>query len=219
MTRATRESPTLAAVIRRAMDRARAQIRVSIPAKVISFDSSAVTCDVQPLIRQPEQNGDYTVDPPLKGVPVVYSGSRQHRVRFPLSAGDQVLLLFSDRAIDEWALALQLPEVSNPSEKYPAEYRSHSITDAVAIPLATFAAAVRTVPTDRLELQNGDVTIALTDAGEVLVHDGTDADAVSLAKKSELSAVVSALDMATAGGDALVWSAPTVNGTSVLKGK
>lgn len=188
MSRTTAPPGNMSAALRKHGERLAAQIRVAIPAKVISFSNANATVDVVPLIHPPLMDGGYHTEPSLKDVPVVYGGTLQHRVRFPLSAGDQVLLIFLDHAIDEWALGLLLPEVSDPQDKYPAENRSHDYTDCVALPLATFEASVRTVPSDSLELQNGDVTLALTDAGEVLVHAGGTTD--QLVKKTAYAAHV-----------------------------
>lgn len=148
--------------------------RVAIPARVESFDPLKRTIEAQPLIQRPLPDGDVVSDPPLSDVPVVYPGTGKHRVLFPLATGDTVLLVFLDRASDDWALSLLLPEATSPKEKAPTDVRSHDYTDAVAIPLSTISTSLAAELasglqplSDRLIVQNGDAQLALVDGGKV----------------------------------------------------
>lgn len=170
----TPDPPTLRSVARRVVERALAQARVAIPAKVVSFDRRRRTVEAQPLIRRPGRDGGTTQEPALADVPVVWPGTGRHRVRFPLRAGDTVLLVFLDRASDDWALGLQLPTATNPPLVDPAEVRSHDYADAVAIPLSTFSAALSAEVAsglapmeDRLVVENESAQLALIDGGFV----------------------------------------------------
>ena len=234
--------PNLSRLLRDAGAQAREQVRVAIPAVVISFDAAAGTCCAQPLIQEPLADGGHRTDPALADVPVCYPGTARDRVRFPLVKGDQVLLVFQDRAIDGWALGLQLPEATSPKAQTPAERRHHDFTDAVAYPISTCAPANRPIASDRLEVTHGDVTLALTDAGTALIHDGTASQAVALATKADLDALALYVRKQfgaagtggvghthggpggttvgiTAGTAAGADSVPSAAGTSVLRGK
>lgn len=174
MAQATEDPPTLRSVARRTAERALAQARVAIPGKVTAFDSRRRTCEVQPLIRRPGKAGGTVQEPALADVPVVWPGTGRHRVRFPLRAGDTVLLVFLDLASDDWSLGLQLPTATNPPLVAPAEVRSHDFADPVAIPLSTFSAALSAELAsglapfeDRLVVENESAQLALIDGGFV----------------------------------------------------
>jgi len=214
----------MSTLLRRTAAAALEQARVAIPAVVVSFDAAKATCSAQPLIRHPLPDGGERADPALAGVPVLYPGTATSRVRFPLAKGDTVLLIFLDRASDEWALSLLLPEATSPREKSPAERRFHDITDAVAIPIATTSPADRPVDADRMVLEYDGVQLDLTAAGTVLAHTGTASEAVALATKADLQALVNyllntGLPVVGGGGGVAKGTTTTPAGTSVLKGK
>ncbi|MFH0902151.1 MAG: Gp138 family membrane-puncturing spike protein [Pseudomonadota bacterium] len=228
MSNTTSTQPSLSTLLVTAGDRATERLRVAIPAVVISFDADTMTCAAQPLIAHPRKEGGSRSDAPVGDVPVLYPGTMRSQVRFPLAKGDQVLLVFLDRASDDWALALLTSEVSSPKEKRPAERRFHDLTDCIAIPFCTAVPANRAVAIDRLVVRHGDVTLALTDAGEALVHDGVDGEAVALATKADVQALVTWAKththsgVTTGPGASGVPVAPlpgNPDGTSVLKGK
>src|SRR5690606_35102727 len=89
-------TPTLAEVLRRAMDRCVADLRVSLPARVTRYDASKRLCDAQPLLRETYTDAD---DKPMNvslpvvtNVPVVFPGAGGFSVTFPVESGDIVLL-------------------------------------------------------------------------------------------------------------------------------
>ena len=201
--------PTLQKVLKTAGNRAIELMRVAIPAVVVSYDSTKRTCSAQPLIQHPRPEGGHRSDPALADVPVLFWGTGRHRVKFPLRKGDTVLLVFLDRASDEWALSLLQSDATNPKEQAPAERRFHDVTDAVAIPIST----------------GPDVTtLEFTEAGTVLVHGGTSGEAVALATKADIDALAAVVASHThPHGDPLVGatatSVPSASGTSVLKAR
>ncbi len=221
----TEGQPTLGGLLRSAAELAARGIRVAIPAVVVSFDATKATCSAQPLIQEPLKLGGHSADPALADVPVLYPGSARSSVRFPLAKGDTVLLVFLDRASDEWALSLLLSEATAPKEKQPAERRWHDYTDAVAIPVATKAPASRLVATSAMQVQHGTTTLELTASGTVLAHTGTSAEALPLATKADLDSLKTVFDAwvvaPSDGGGALKTALEswTPAGTSVLKGK
>lgn len=170
----TPDPPTLDAVLRRAIARALAQMRVAGPARVESFDRKRRTVKVKPLICRPGREGATSEEPAIGDVPVLWPGTKTHRIRFPLAVDDMVLLVHLDLASDDWALGLLLPQAVKPRPVAPAEVRSHDYTDVVAIPLSTFAPALSaellagTAPMDdRIVIENGNAQLALIDGGKV----------------------------------------------------
>lgn len=167
MSLTTDAQPTLSSLLRGAAELALRQARVAIPAVVVSFDAGKATCAAQPLIAEPLAEGGHRTDPAVTNVPVLYPGTATSRVRFPLTKGDTVLLVFLDRASDDWALSLQLAEATSPKLKLPAECRRHDYTDAVAIPIATCAPSDLSVAADRLLMEHGGAQLALVDGNKV----------------------------------------------------
>lgn len=105
-------------------------IRCAIPAKIVSVDYSEVTCSCQPLIREKikDENGEIiSVDlPVLLDVPIVFPGSSSYCITFPLSAGDEGLVIFADMCIDAW---WQSGDVQD-----QFEVRRHDLSDGFFIP-------------------------------------------------------------------------------------
>lgn len=63
--------------------------------------------------------------PVLAEVPVVILGGGKSRITFPISAGDQCLVLFNDFELDQWWVS---------KEPRPSEFRrEHDISDGIAL--------------------------------------------------------------------------------------
>lgn len=97
--------------------------------KIISVNTSNQTVDVQILHKRIDDNNllkrelrDYPV---LQSVPFIVLGGGSSSLTFPISAGDNCLLLFCDFEIDRWWES---------GEAQPSNYqRRHDISDAFAI--------------------------------------------------------------------------------------
>ena len=70
-------------------------LHVSLPGTVVSYDSDKRTVNVQPAIRP---NNSTVLPPMLLDVPVFFPGN----LLFPVNVGDECLVVFSDRCMDEW---------------------------------------------------------------------------------------------------------------------
>lgn len=107
-----------------------AELRVSCPAKVVSWDASKQLADVKPLIKDIFEGEDGEVQhlsiPVITNVPVVFPGAGGMRITFPVAIGDTVHLVFCDRSIDAW--------LDQGGETAPVDQRRHHIADAVAYP-------------------------------------------------------------------------------------
>lgn len=97
--------------------------------KIISVNTSNQTVDVQILHKRIDKNNllkrelkDYPV---LQSVPFIVLGGGSSSLTFPISVGDNCLLLFCDFEIDRWWES---------GEAQPSNYqRRHDISDAFAI--------------------------------------------------------------------------------------
>lgn len=105
------------------------QLRVALPGIVQSFDPDTVTAVVQPAIRYMEQdnNGNQATHdyPLLMDVPVIFPRGGGCTITFPVKAGDECLVIFSDRCIDFWW--------QNGGIQEPVDPRQHDLSDAFAI--------------------------------------------------------------------------------------
>ena len=105
------------------------ETHVCLPAIVQSYDPNKRVVDVQPTIRERYIGQDgaiqYVEYPLLINVPVVYPCAGDYIISFPISKGDECLVIFSDLAIDNWWL---YGNVQN-----PVEQRRHDLSDGMAI--------------------------------------------------------------------------------------
>lgn len=122
-------NPTLGGVIRLALKGHSSGLRVALPGKVESFDPVTQMVDVKPLLLVKKEG----VSAPeeisvIPRVPIAYPRTKAATVYLPIAAGDPVLLIFGDRAMDAW-------KASDGSEPVSSElFRLHDLTDCWAIP-------------------------------------------------------------------------------------
>jgi hypothetical protein len=85
---------------------------------------------VQPLVKQAheDETGERVAEllPQIVNVPVVMPGSGGVRIKFPIAAGDVVLLVFASCSLDRW--------LSLGGEVDPEDPRRGALEDAIAIP-------------------------------------------------------------------------------------
>lgn len=97
--------------------------------KIVGVDTSNQTVDVQVLHKRIDENNFFKKElreyPVLKAVPFVVLGGGTSSLTFPISVGDNCLLLFCDYEIDRWW---------DSGEAQPSTYqRRHDISDAFAL--------------------------------------------------------------------------------------
>jgi hypothetical protein len=141
-------------------------VHTSMPAKVISFDAEKQTCSVQPVLMRKRVDQDAQPLPVIEEVPVVYPGSGDYWITFPLVADSYVLLVFSERALDAW---LQEGDVIDPAKR-----RFFALSDAIAIPgLNPYPSSISpAVETDGLTIRKKDNSsyIKMKSSGQVDIN-------------------------------------------------
>lgn len=128
--------------------------------------SAKQTCIVQPSISIPvrQQNGTFvqTQLPLLLDVPVIFPSGGGFMATFPLQPGDEVLVIFSCRCIDQWW--------QNGGVQVQAEHRLHDLSDGFAIPgprsVPNVPSSISTT-TVRLSKNDSSAYIEITAAGVV----------------------------------------------------
>jgi len=142
----------------RAMD-----LHTCLPGHIVSFDSSTQTAKVQPGIQRIfAQQGAVNL-PELVDVPVCFPGGGGFVLTFPVSANDECILIFSERAIDYWW--------QNGGVQLPAEYRTHDLSDAFAlVGVNSKPRALSSVSTDKVQLRarDGTSSVSIDGTGNII---------------------------------------------------
>ena len=145
-------------------------LRCCIPGVIQQYDSKTNTASIQPAIREEIVNEDNTVSylnlPMLINVPVLIPGGSSCGITFPLSFGDECLVLFSDLSIDNfWVKG----NVQN-----PIEVRRHDLSDGLAIPSPISKAKVKKINNEltitygnsKIKMEKGEITFS-SDGGQI----------------------------------------------------
>jgi hypothetical protein len=171
--------------LREFMDDRMRRVNVAIPGRVERYSSAQHQADVFPLITEKYADGEVLDLPVITNVPVVMPATQGARITLPIAAGDTVLLIFSQRSLDNW--------LSEGGKVNAGDTRMHSMSDGIAIPgLFSF----KDVPTSGPELELTSSQIAMKDAatspGQVKVSGGKVAIGTKLVEL--LDEVTKALD-------------------------
>lgn len=114
-----------------------AGVHVCKVARVERYDAATGRCDAQPLYKRivSDDLGERTeADPLIPNVPVMFPGSDELSITWPLKKGAFVLLVFTDHSLDRMA---EKGGVIDPiATRDPGATRTHHISDAIAIPMA-----------------------------------------------------------------------------------
>jgi len=129
----------------RGFDPAKQTISAQIAYKKTSFKRDKATGVYNPVLI------DY---PPMTDIPVVVLGGGTACLTMPIAAGDECLLLFNDRDLDNWFQSGQV----GPN----ATARLHSFSDAVAlVGLHSLAKSITTYDPVRAVLRNGQAGVGV----------------------------------------------------------
>ena len=152
------ERPTMAKVIQTAIEARLCNMHTCLPGIVTAYDSETQKATVQPEIRRQYINGD-TVDlPAIQDVPIVWPRGGGAVLHFPLAVGDQVLLVFSERSVDEWK--------EEGGQVLPEEFRKFDLSDAFAIPGGYPFNNPSEVDGKNVQLKYGNAELKMTQGGK-----------------------------------------------------
>ena len=122
---------TLASNIKQGVEARIKELHTSMPGIVESFDAENQLATIQPAIRRIfiTRDGDKEILVPsdlpiLINVPVIFPRGGGFSLTFPVSKGDECLLVFCERSIDNWHETGKV--------KVPGAKRFHSLSDATA---------------------------------------------------------------------------------------
>jgi hypothetical protein len=109
------------------LDGRQAQIHTTMPGIIVSYDPGKMTAVVQPAIQAMHRQLDQTKVPTniheIHDVPVHFPGGGGYTLTFPVKPGDECLIHFSERSIDNWH--------QQGGTQAPSDARMHDINDAI----------------------------------------------------------------------------------------
>ena len=202
MTKKTDVNPTFHDVIRLAVDSRIAGIHTALPGRVEEYDHQAQKANVQPLIKKKYLDGKVESLPIINDVPIIWPrttgvGKASVSFTFPVRKDDLCLLVFAERALENWRTA--------GGEQEPGDPRKYDLTDAVAIMgLSPFSQESKSennddvlltysgdgherrvqISPDKLFIKFDDSTLDLTHTGDFRVRLAFDGD--SMERKLEI---------------------------------
>ena len=112
-------------LLEQAKNNAMMDVRVSMPARIVSFDPATKTASVEiglKMVNADDTQSDY---PPLVDCPCLFTRGGGFHLVHPYKEGDKGIVLFSDRCFDGWFQAGQVAP--------PMDFRVHSMSDAYFI--------------------------------------------------------------------------------------
>lgn len=112
-------------LLEQAKNNAMMDVRVSMPACIVSFDPATKTASVEIGLKMVNADDTQSEYPPLVDCPCLFTRGGGFHLVHPYKAGDKGIVLFSDRCFDGWFQAGQVAP--------PMDFRVHSMSDAYFI--------------------------------------------------------------------------------------
>ena len=164
-----KETKTLYSVINDAIEQRLSNVHTAIPGEIVNYDYATNLATVKATLKRKYQSEDISTPLPLiTHVPVAFPRMGGAHIRFPVSAGQEGLLIFCERSIDKW---LDTGGVVDPDDT-----RKFSFSDAIFIP--GVASSVNPIESDAaqtsLEIKIGDAYIEITADKKFKVTNGTE---------------------------------------------
>lgn len=134
-----------------------ATLNCHMPGIIQSFDATKCTAVVQPIFKRLLPNGTIVSRKVLLDCPVIFPSGGGGRLTFPVTQGDQCLIVYADRRLDEWA--------ANGVEVLPGDPRMHDLSDGIVMVGFDPTGKMGPVPTDKVELSYQGSKFQLTATG------------------------------------------------------
>lgn len=180
-------------------------VNTAIPCEVVNVSrlQTEQTIDVQPLINRVFEDVVVMVPSIILNVPVVFPSGGGGLISFPIKVGDTVLVIYSQRSIEEWM-------ESGGERQTPKDRRHHHRTDAIAIPGIYTKSSNLSPHPDNVEVKFESSSVSITPENVVTVSDGTSSVVLDGAGTTTLTNGTSTITMAD-GITTLSDGASTIN--------
>mgnify|MGYP003601147856 CR=1 FL=1 len=133
-----------------------AEVHTCLPGVIVGYDGSMAT--VKPTLDKRLANGESLPAPKIARVPICWPiAANGAAVTVPLQVGDQVLLHFCERALEDWLMGSDGP---------PGDPRQFDLSDAFATPIMRPG---RTADTVNVSVQHGAGSIKIAPDGSVVI--------------------------------------------------
>lgn len=120
-------TPTMAEVLKLAIERRLADLHTAMPAEIVKYDFDLNLAQVKPHFHRKFTGSDQaTPIPTISNVPVLMYRTEAAHFRLPVAKGDTGLLIFAERSLDAW--------IESGSDHDPKDPRKHALSDAVFVP-------------------------------------------------------------------------------------
>lgn len=172
---------TLASNIKQGIEARLKELHTAMPGIVETFDAEKQLATIQPAIRRifVTRDGDKEILVPsdlpiLINVPVIFPRGGGFSLTFPVKKGDECLLIFCERSIDNWHETGKV--------KVPGARRFHSLSDATAfVGLSSIPNKVPNYDPTNTEIKKDDGTVSIK------LKDNSDLDVLA---KGNLNATI-----------------------------
>ena len=141
-------------LLEQAKNNAMMDVRVSMPARIVSFDPATKTASVEIGLKMVNADDTQSEYPPLVDCPCIFTRGGGFHLVHPYKAGDKGIVLFSDRCFDGWFQAGQVAP--------PMDFRVHSMSDAYFIGGADCLDDVSPIVSDAMFIGKDDNSAGVT---------------------------------------------------------
>lgn len=149
----------------------------AMPGIIVSFDPAKRVAIIQPAIQGqrtlPDGSKVWVTLPLLLDCPVFFPGGGGFALTFPIAAGDECLVVFGSRCIDNWWQNGCPPDAGGlPQPQEQAELRMHDLSDGFAfVGVSSVPKVIPAISTTKTQLRNdaGTTYVELDPAGNVNV--------------------------------------------------
>lgn len=154
--------PTSADLMRAATSSATAKMRTAEPGIIVDYAAdtqrATVALGLAVRVRAPDGTESHEAPVTLHDVPIAWPRAGGFSLTFPLTAGDEVLCVFSGRSLDEWKLGASRVGVQ------ASDPRRFAVQDAIAIPMVAAAAPLPSTAIDAAALVLAGALVKLGDS-------------------------------------------------------
>jgi hypothetical protein len=161
------------------IERILSKVNTSLPAKITKYDYTKQKASVQPLIDYISLEGKEIKLPIINSVPVIFQSSGGASMTFPVKEGDNVLLLFCQRSLENW--------LKDGQQRVPDDPRIYDLTDAVAITgLNPFSVTSPASNNEDAEWKYAGSNITIKKSGEILLSTNTNSS-INIKESGDIS--------------------------------
>lgn len=158
---------TLAEIVDQAINTYLSGVHTCMPGIIVDYQPAKKTATVQPTVKLKYKSDEIVSMPLISSVPVIFPGSSDAVIHFPLAKGDGVLIVFSETSLENWIAAAS-------GEVEPGDDRRYNLTDAFCIPgLFPPKNGGKTVTGTGMEILYKNNKINLTDSGIIELNGNT----------------------------------------------